>query len=105
MSFLMVIVDFPVCSPPISGGRCMVLAHFQVPAMLLYCAISGGGLSAGAPAGDFLASDFSCARANGDPMANAKVASEAISFTRFCLRQCIAILLLVENVISTQTTN
>src|SRR5713226_4522048 len=91
-SFLMVMVDFPVCSPPISGGMCILLVHFQVPAMLLSFANSGAGLRAGidAPAVGFLASDFSCASADGAPTANVNTANEAISVIRFCLRQSIA---------------
>src|ERR1700687_668293 len=91
----MVMVDFPVCSPPISGGMCILLVHFQLPAMLLSFANSGAGLRAGMddPAVDFLASDFSCARAEVVPMANASTASEAMSVIRSCLRQSIAMVL------------
>src|SRR6266849_6188529 len=91
MSFLMVMVDFPLCSPPISGGRCILLVHFQLPAMLLNFAISGGGLAGG--------------MADGDPMANAKAASEAMSFIRSCLQLCMAIVLFVKKVTLTQNTN
>src|ERR1700682_1140941 len=90
MSFLMIIVDFPVCSPPISGGRCILLVHFQVPAILLSFVISGAGWGIDAPAVDFLAPDFSWAIADGDPMANTRAASETMSFIRSGLRQCMA---------------
>src|SRR5262249_36666776 len=93
MSFLMVMVDVPVCSPPISGGRCILLVHFQVPAMSLSFAISAGGFIApigGPPAAGFLPSDLSCASAGGAATIKPKAASEAISFIRSCLRQCIA---------------
>src|SRR5215472_5501171 len=96
MSFLMAMVEVPVCSPPISGGRCILLEHFQLPVMLLNCASSAGGVGAAiaAPAGAFLAAFFSCATADGDPRANPKTASERRSVIRSCLRQCIAIYLL-----------
>src|SRR5215467_674223 len=96
MSFLMAMVEVPLCSPPISGGRCILLEHFQLPIMLFICAISAGGAGAAIAASPdgFLAAFFSCATADGDPRANPKTVSETRSIIRSCLRQCIAIYLL-----------
>src|SRR5215471_7764238 len=89
-SFLMIMVLVPVCSPPISGGKCILLEHFQVPTMLFICASSGGGFIA-ASADDFFAPGFSSAKTSGDPRASAKPANQTTNPIELCLRQCIAI--------------
>src|SRR5262249_44387220 len=100
MSFLMAMVDVPLCSPPISGGRCILLEHFQLPIMLFIWAISGGGAGAAiaSPPDGFLAGVFSCATANGVPKASAKTENETRSVIRSCLRQRIGVYLLVDGV-------
>src|SRR6266849_8502802 len=90
-SFLIVIVVDPVCSPPSSGGKCILLVHFQVPTIVFICASSAGGFIA---ADDFFAPGLSCASTSGDPQASAKPASETTNLIEFCVWQCIAIYLL-----------
>src|SRR5215472_18752540 len=100
----MLMVDFVVCSPPISGGRCILLLHFQLPIMLLSFDISGAGFMDGAAsaAGPFFAGDFSCANAAGIAVAKASANSETKSFVRYCRQQCIAMLLPLEKMASLQ---
>src|SRR5258707_8815928 len=101
-SFLITIVVAPVCSPPISGGKCILLEHFQVPTIAFICASSARGLIA-APADYFFAPSLSCATASGDPKTSAKPASETTNPIELCLRQCITTYLLLESYL--QNTN